>query len=74
MVDGQSRPPVAGQYSPGIRELKLELEQERGQMANLQLKLQGIFILYLECLNCNVPCNRRCLKLCLFLQCQRSKN
>ncbi|XP_061349825.1 golgin candidate 3 [Gastrolobium bilobum] len=40
LVDGENRPIVATQHTPDIRKLKLELEQEHDQLANIQLKFQ----------------------------------
>ena len=43
MVDGKNRPTaVAVQHTAEIQKLKLEMEQERAQLANIQLKFQGI--------------------------------
>ncbi|KAK7349473.1 hypothetical protein VNO77_06865 [Canavalia gladiata] len=38
LVDGNT--PVAVQHSPDVQKLKLDLEQERNQLANIQLKFQ----------------------------------
>ena len=41
MIEGKSSPPAAVQHTHDIRKMKLELEQERKKLVNIQLKLQG---------------------------------
>ncbi|KAL3000787.1 hypothetical protein AAZX31_09G232400 [Glycine max] len=40
MIEGKSSPPAAVQHTHDIRKMKLELEQERKKLVNIQLKLQ----------------------------------
>ena len=41
MIEGKFSPPAAVQHIHEIRKMKLELEQERKKLANIQLKFQG---------------------------------
>ncbi|RZB93818.1 golgin candidate 3-like isoform X2 [Glycine soja] len=40
MIEGKSSPPAAVQHTHEMRKMKLELEQERKKLVNIQLKLQ----------------------------------
>ncbi|KHN34260.1 hypothetical protein glysoja_049388 [Glycine soja] len=40
MIEGKFSPPAAVQHIHEIRKMKLELEQERKKLVNIQLKLQ----------------------------------
>jgi len=46
LVEGKNSPTAAAQvqHTHDIRKLKLELEQERDKLENIQLQFQGIFL------------------------------